>query len=107
MDPFKNNNISIPKKVIHLYISYILNPWLRDLNTNVTLKNCLCESLKVTKNADPQKYKYSGYGIGFNSHSEFSFTDESMRKNLNIFGTDMSSSVYIDNKNKYISTLGE
>ena len=23
-----NNNISIPKKVINLYISYILNPWL-------------------------------------------------------------------------------
>ena len=22
-----NNNISIPKKVINLYISYILNPW--------------------------------------------------------------------------------
>ena len=23
-----NNNISIPKKVINLYISHILNPWL-------------------------------------------------------------------------------
>ena len=31
-----NNNISIPKKVINLYISYILNSWLRDLNTDFT-----------------------------------------------------------------------
>ena len=36
-----NNNISIPKKVINLYISYILNPSLRNLNTNFTLNNCL------------------------------------------------------------------
>ena len=25
-----HNNISIPKKVINLHISYILNPWLRN-----------------------------------------------------------------------------
>ena len=31
-------------------------------------------------NADPDKYKYSGYGIGFDSHSEFSFSDGSVGK---------------------------
>ena len=30
------NNISILKKVINLYISYILNPWFRNLNTGFT-----------------------------------------------------------------------
>ena len=60
-----NNNIYIPKRVINLYISYILNSWLRNLNTNFTLNNCLFWSEKVTKNADLDKYKYSGYGIGF------------------------------------------
>ena len=30
-----NNNFYIPKKVINLYFSYILTPWLRDLNTNL------------------------------------------------------------------------
>ena len=30
-----NNNISIPKKVINLSISYILNPSLRNLNTDL------------------------------------------------------------------------
>ena len=39
------NNVSIPKKVINLYISYILSPWLRDLNTDFTLNNCLFGSV--------------------------------------------------------------
>ena len=50
-----NNNISISKKVIILYISYILNQWLRSLSTGFTLKNCLFESVKLTDNADPAK----------------------------------------------------
>ena len=37
-------------------------------------------SVKVIKNADPDKYKYSGYGIGFDFCSKFSFTDVSMGK---------------------------
>ena len=34
------NDISIPKKVINLYISYTLNPQLRNLNIDFTLGNC-------------------------------------------------------------------
>ena len=102
-----NINISIPKKVINLYISYTLNPWLRNLNIDFTLKNCLFGSVKLTKNADPDKYKYSGYEIGFDSRSEFSFTDGSVGKNVIIFGADISSSVQIDNENKDTLILGE
>ena len=51
------NNISIPKKVINLYISYKLNPQFRNLNTNFILGNCLIGSVKLTKNADLYKYK--------------------------------------------------
>ena len=54
--------------------------------------------LKLTKNADPDKYKYSGYSVGVDSRLEFSFADGSMRKNVIIFGADMSASVYIDNE---------
>ena len=32
---------------------------------------------------------------------------EAMEKNVIIFGTDMSSSVHVDNKGKYILILGE
>ena len=30
-----------------------------------TLKNCLFGTVTLTKNADIDKYGYSGYGIGF------------------------------------------
>ena len=75
-----NNNITIPKNVINLYTFYTLSPWLRNLNTDFTLKNCLFRSVNLTKNADPDKYKYSGYGIRFDSRSELSFADKSMWK---------------------------
>ena len=102
-----NDNISVSKKVISLYISNKLTPWLRNSNTDFTLNNCLFESVKLNKNADPDKYKYSGYSRGFDSRSEFSFTDGSMGKNVIIFGADMSSCVHVDNKKIYILILGE
>ena len=55
-------------------------------------------SAKQTKNADSDKYKYSGYGIGFDLHSEFSLADGSIGRNVIIFGAHMSSTVYVDDK---------
>ena len=75
-------------RVINLYISYTLIPWLRNLNTDFTLSNCLCRSVKLNKNADPDKLKYSVYGIEFDSRSVFVFTDGSMGRNIIIFGAD-------------------
>ena len=34
-------------------------------NNDPALKNCLFGAVTLTKNADIDKYKYSGYGIGF------------------------------------------
>ena len=59
-----NNNISIPKQVIDLYISIILNPGLKNLNTDSALNNLLLVSVEVAKNADPEKCKYSAYATG-------------------------------------------
>ena len=61
----------------------------------------------MTKNADPDKYKYKSYSIGFDPRLEFLFTDGSMQRNVIIFGADMSSSVHVNNKNKDILILGE
>ena len=72
------NNVSIPKKVINLYISYTLGPQIINLNTDFTLGNYLFRSVKLTKNSDLDKYKYCGYGIRFDSRSKFSLLDESM-----------------------------
>ena len=63
----------------------------QDLNTDFKLGTCLSGSVNLFKNVDLEKYKYSGYGIGFDSCSEFSFTDGSVGKNIIIFGADASS----------------
>ena len=34
-----------------------------------TLGNFLFEVIKITKNVDPHKYGYSGYGVGFEACS--------------------------------------
>ena len=100
-------NISIHKKVINLYISYVLNPQSRNLNTDFTLGNFLFRSLKLTKNADLDRCKYSGYGTRFDSCSEFLLPDGIMGKKFILFGADMSSSIHIDNKGKDVLILGE
>ena len=63
--------------------------------------------LKLTKNADLDQYKHSGYGIGFDSRLKFLFTDGSIGKYAIILWPDMSSYVYIDNKNKDILIFSE
>ena len=65
------------------------------------------ESVELNENADLEKYKYSCYGIGFDSRSEFLLTDGSIGKNVVVFRVDMSSSVHIDNENKDLLILGE
>ena len=59
----------------------------------------------MTKNADIDKYGYSGYGIGFDRRSSFSFPGGGFGQNILIFGADMSSSAHIDNKKKDILVL--
>ena len=69
-------------------------------DSDPTLKNCLFGAVTLTKNADIDRYGYSGYGIGFDQRSSFSFPSDRFCQNVLIFGADMSSSVHIDNKKK-------
>ena len=61
----------------------------------------------MTKNTDIDKYKYSGYGIGFDRHGKFSFSGTGLCRNITIFGVDMSSSTKIDIRKKDIVILGK
>ena len=72
----------------------------KKLNINFTLDNSLFGSVKLTKNADSNKCKYGGTGIGFDSFLEFLLKVGSMGRNVIIFGADMSLSVKNDNKEK-------
>ena len=60
----------------------------------------------MTKNADIDKYKYSGYGIGFDRHGSFSSPGAGLGRNVIIFGVDMSLSK-IDNSKKDTLILGK
>ena len=68
----------------------------------------LIGSVKLTKNADVGKEKYSGYSLGFHSRRIRIFIYRRKRwKNVIICGADMSPSVNIDNKKKEILIIGE
>ena len=71
-------------------------------NSNIsgypTLENCLFGAVSFTKNADIDKYKYSGYGIGFDRHGFSSHPSGGTGRNVIIFGVDMCSYIKIDNR---------
>ena len=76
-------------KVVNIYIVYKLvasSPHRDD----PALKNCLSGAVTSTKNADINKYGYSGYRIGFDRSSSFSGSNSGFGQNVIIFGVDMS-----------------
>ena len=79
-----------PKIMVNLFIFYELITWSRDLNTEFTLKDCFFGAVKLTKNADTDKWQYNSYHIGLDSQPAFSLPDGSMGKNVIIFGASMS-----------------
>ena len=86
-------------KVVNIYIVYKLDV-SSSHNNDPTLKNCLFGAVTLTKNADIDKYRYSGYGIGFDRKTVFSFLCNEFGQNVIIFGVDMSFSSHIDNNKK-------
>ena len=91
------------EKVVNNYIVYAVSK-----NFNIcsypTLENCLFGAVSLSKHSD--QYIYSGYSIGFDRKGNFSFGN-GFGRNVIIFGVDMISSVYVDNKKKDILILGE
>ena len=57
---------------VNIYIVYELGASGSN-DSDPTLKNCLFGAVTLTKNADIEKYGYSGFGIGFDRRSKFIF----------------------------------
>ena len=76
-------------------------------SSDPTLGNCLFGAVTLAKNVNIDKYGYSGYGIGFDRRSSFSFPGGGFGQNVLILGVDMSSSCHIDNKKKDILVIGK
>ena len=87
-------------KSVNIYIVYEINKKENTAISDLTLENCLFGAVILTKNADIDKYKYSGYGIGLDRRSRFSFSSGGFGQNVFIFGVDMSSYSHIDKKKK-------
>ena len=71
------------------------------------LVNCLFGAVGITKNADIDKNKYSGYGIRLDRTGVYLLPDGSFGINVVIFGVDMSLSVHVDNKGKESLIFGK
>ena len=75
---FTGNCLKQPKisythgTIVNIYIVYELGA-SSSHNNEPALKHCLVGVVTFTKNADIDKYRYSGYGIGFDRRSSFSF----------------------------------
>ena len=93
------------KKVVNIYIVYELAA-SSSHTSDPAIKNCVFGAVTLTKNAGIEKYKYSGYGIGFDRRSIFSFPRGGFGQNVLIFGADVNTSTHIDNKKKGILVLG-
>ena len=63
-------------------------------------------SIWISKATDLDKHKYTGLGIGPDSHGEHLLPDCTI-KNYFIFAVNMNSCVHIDNGGKYILILGK
>ena len=92
-------------KIVNIYIVYEISKNY-SISTYPTLENCLFGAVSLTENADIDKYKYSGYGIGFDRQGEFSFDTTEFGRNCIIFGADLSSSSHTNNKKvKFLSLV--
>ena len=87
------------KKVVNLYVVYEITNF-HSIDSYPTLTNTLFGAVKLIKNADIDKYRYSGYGIGFDGKGFYSHPSDGTGKNVIIFRADKSSYVHVDNKRK-------
>ena len=80
--------------MLNIYVVYEINLWPFNVGKDFALGNSLFGAVKLTKNTDLDKYKYFGYGIGFDARGRYSLSDGSgFGENVIIFGDDMSSLV--------------
>ena len=71
-----------------------INPY-----SKFALLNSLFGAVNLTKDGDPDKNSYSGYGIGFDTCGTFSLSyDSGFGKHVVKFGVSDTSLVYADNR---------
>ena len=90
--------------LVNVYIVYEISKNI-NISNYATIEICLFGAVKLTENADFDKYGHSGYGIRFlgmelDRHKSFLFPGTGLVKNVIFFVVDMSLSTKIDNKKR-------
>ena len=82
--------------IVNIYIVYEIDQNC-SISSYPTLENCHFGAVTLTKRIDIDKYKFSGFGIGFDRHGEFSFGN-GLGRNYIFFGAGFSSYSHDNNK---------
>ena len=114
---FQQNKVIIPNNnnAINIYCVYKLDSIASSRDTSFTIQNALFGAMQITKNAtDSDKNNYKGYGICFDERSQFGHTitedgraHTTNRRNVLIFGVDMSFSGHATNRANHIYLMGD
>ena len=101
------NDIIAEGPITNIYIVYKTSS--KTVNSNFVFRNCLFGAINITNttNSDTDKWKYSGYGVGFDSTGSFTHPDDGKNaKNIIVFGADMSNSRHATKKTQSVLVLG-
>ena len=83
--------------IVNIYIVYETGATTRNFY-DPKLINVFFGAVILVKNSDINKFGYTGYGIGFDRDTTFSFPSGGFGHNVLIFGVSMWGSTHIDNK---------
>ena len=99
-----SNKVIANNSIVNIYIVYKLSP--KTISTDNALKNCLFGTIKADKpNTDPDKYIYSGYGIGFDQTGEFTHP-EGNSPNFSVENKIFVLSLHYNGDNSYLFVNG-
>ena len=70
--------------LIHRYQKEYLSP--KTNSSSIVVEHCLFSKIKMTKNVDPDKYKYQDHRIGFDSTGTLHIQIEGQVKMLLLWG---------------------
>ena len=102
----KKENIIKSVSIVNIYILYSL--YQKTRSSDNALKNCLFGATKVTRpvdTKDPEKYIYSGYGLGSDSTGDFTHPQGGKARNIIIFAVNLPNSVFTTNQTQNILIL--
>ena len=91
--------------MVNIFIVYEINLLNYRQSDDPTLGNCLFGAARLVRNTGIDKYKYSGYDIGFGMKGIFGFSATGFARNVVIFEVHRNSSPHIDSKKKDILIL--